>query len=313
MVVEPKLLATFREIAVRGSFSAAAGALGYTQPAVSQHVARLERRLGVRLLERDAGGVRLTPAGEALLPHADAILGQLRRAAADVRSAAGQAAPKLSIGAFGSAAATLIPRAARALRSQQPLLELHLDVVEVGPALERLATGQLDVAITADAETMPAAELDGIEHLHVCDDPMLVALPSDHSLATRASVALDELRDEAWLLTALDGRCVESFVAIQACRAAGFTPDAHAETEDYQALQGLVAAGLGVALIPFLATLTPHPDVALRRLSGPPLNRRILASVRREREPLVDHLVAELRDAARRLAVQSGGELRLAA
>src|SRR5216117_192022 len=99
-MLDPRLLASFREVAVRRSFSAAAEALGFTQPAISQHVSRLEKALGVRLLERDARGVHPTPAGEALLRGADQVLEQMRRLETDVRTAAGKAPHALRLGAF---------------------------------------------------------------------------------------------------------------------------------------------------------------------------------------------------------------------
>jgi DNA-binding transcriptional LysR family regulator len=133
-MLDLKLLTTFREVALRGSFSDAATVLGYTQPAVSQHVSRLEAALGVRLLERDARGVHATPAGELLLTRAAALLEAARRAEDDVREAAGTGRPTVRIGAFATLAAGLLPGATRDLRARRPDLRLDVKVIESGPA-----------------------------------------------------------------------------------------------------------------------------------------------------------------------------------
>src|SRR3954452_13529069 len=144
-MLDPRLLTTFREVVVRGSFSAAAEALGFTQPAISQHISRLEKGLDTRLLERDARGVRPTVAGEALLRGADGVLEQLRRLESDVRSAAGQARPALRIGAFQTSASGLLPGAVSELRARHPDVQLDLAIVEPAQGVERLAAGTLDI------------------------------------------------------------------------------------------------------------------------------------------------------------------------
>ena len=145
-MLDLKLLTTFREVAVRGSFSDAAAALDFTQPAVSQHISRLEATLGVRVLERNARGVSLTPAGEVLVRHASALLDAARRAEEAVRDAAGIGRAQVRVGAFPSAAAGLLPGATRELRARRPDAELTLQVIEEEPALDALLAGRIDVA-----------------------------------------------------------------------------------------------------------------------------------------------------------------------
>ena len=140
-MLDLKLLTTFREVAVRGSFSDAAAALDFTQPAVSQHISRLESTLGVRVLERSARGVSLTPAGEVLVRHASALLDAARRAEEAVRDAAGVGRAQVRVAAFPSAAAGLLPGATRELRSRRPDAELTLQVLEDEPALDALLAG----------------------------------------------------------------------------------------------------------------------------------------------------------------------------
>src|SRR4051794_40730349 len=144
-----RLLQTFREVALRGSFSLAADELGFTQPAISQHLARLEKHLGVRLLDRDARGVTLTPAGQALLAEVDTVLASVRRAETKAKAAAGLEAKRVRIGAFASAAAGLVPAAVRSARCQRSNVDCELDlrVMDPGPALNDLVRGKLDIAL----------------------------------------------------------------------------------------------------------------------------------------------------------------------
>jgi DNA-binding transcriptional LysR family regulator len=198
-MLDLKLLTTFREVAVRGSFSDAAVALDFTQPAVSQHISRLEAAIGVRVLERNARGVSLTPAGEVLVRHASALLDAARRAEEAVRDAAGVGRAQVRVAAFPSAAAGLLPGATRDLRGRRPDAELALQVLELEPALDALLAGRVDVAVIVDSVLSPAKRRSGLDYLPICDDEMRIAVAADHPLATRTSVALEELSDEPFL------------------------------------------------------------------------------------------------------------------
>lgn len=306
-MLDLKLLTTFREVAVRRSFSDAASALDFTQPAVSQHIGRLERTLDVRLLERGARGVTLTPAGEVLLRHAAALLDSGRRAEEEVRAAAGVGRSVIRVGAFPSAAAGLLPGATRELRARRPDAELELQVLEDGPALDALLSGRLDVAAIVASSLSPPSPRPGAEYLHVCDDELRVAVAADHPLATRASLALEELREEPFLLTEVAGTCADSNVVLHAFRAAGYAPSVRFSSDDYQALQGMAASGIGVALIPTMALTSSRSDVVVLPLRGRPPARQVLAVVREgERDALVDHFVEALRTSARALSAGPG-------
>ncbi|HEX8086340.1 MAG TPA: LysR family transcriptional regulator [Solirubrobacteraceae bacterium] len=303
-MLDLKLLQSFREVAVRRSFSAAAEALSFTQPAVSQHVARLEKALGTPLLVRDSRGVTLTPAGEALLGHAEEILGGVKRAEAEVRELAGAKRRVVRLGAFQSAAAALVADAFRAVRADHPGVELQLQAVEPDPGVAKVATGTLDATMVIESDLLPAPRLPGVELRHVFDDVMLVVLPEGHPQAVRPSIPLEELADEPWLLTDVGGNCADSNVVLSACRQAGFTPRIEFSSEDYSAVQGMAASGMGVALIPSLVTATMRPDVVVRPIRGQAPMRRILAAVRTgEDDPVVESLVEALRAAARPLGV----------
>jgi DNA-binding transcriptional LysR family regulator len=302
VMLDLKLLTTFREVALRRSFSDAATTLGYTQPAVSQHVARLEAAVGVRLLERDARGVHPTPAGELLLTRAAALLDAARRAEDDVREAAGAGRPTVRLGAFPTLAAGLLPGATRDLRVRRPDLRIDVRVIEPEPAIDALLAGRLDLATIIDSELLPLGVRPGVEHVHLCDDPLLLVMPADHPLSGRSTVGLEELAEEGWLLPEVGGTCPDSNIVLRACRDAGFEPDVRLAFDDYPALQGMAAAGVGVALIPSLATANMRSDVVIRPLRGAPPARRIQAAVRLgESDPLVDHLIEALRAAAQAL------------
>ena len=301
-MLDVRLLQTFREVAMRGSFSLAADELGFTQPAVSQHLARLERHLGVKLLERTARGVNLTPAGEALLAETEAVLSSVRHAERAAKAAGGVVASRLRVGAFPSAAAGLVPGAVREARRRGgragfPEIELDLRVMEPEPALRALARNRMDIALMIDSPLDPIVVPEGVELVQVTEDPMMIALPPDHRMATRRSIDLAELADEPFLLTELGGTCADSNIMLHACRNAGFAPNVRLESEDYNALQGMAAAGLGVSIVPRLATIGSHPGVVLRPLKDPAPSRTILAAVAKDRDALVDTFVESLRAA----------------
>jgi DNA-binding transcriptional LysR family regulator len=307
-MLDLKLLTTFREVALRRSFSEAATILGYTQPAVSQHVSRLEAALGVRLLERDARGVHPTAAGELLLTRAATLLDAARRAEDDVREAAGAGRPTVRIGAFATLAGGLLPAATRDLRARRPDLRLEVKVLEPEESVDALLADRLDVATIIDSELLPMGVRPGVEHIHLCDDPLFVVMGSDHPMAGRASIGLEELAEEGWLMPDVGGTCPDSNIVLRACRDAGFEPDVRLAFDDYPALQGMAAAGVGVALLPSLATSNLRSDVAVIPLRGHPPARRIGAAVRiGEDNPAVEHVLEALRAAGR--AMPSGRAL----
>lgn len=293
---------------MRGSFSLAAEELGFTQPAVSQHLARLERHLGVKLLERAARAVTLTAAGEALLAETDAVLASVGRAEKAAQTAGGIVASRLRVGAFPSAAAGLVPGAVRAARGRgpHPDIELDLRVMEPEPALRALERGRIDLALLIDSPLDLVSVPGGVTVLPVAEDPLMVALPPEHRLANRRSIDLAELADEPMLLTELGGTCADSNIVLHACRDAGFSPQVRLESEDYNALQGMAAAGLGVALVPRLATVGAHPGIVLRPLRGAAPVRGILAAVADDRPQIVDDFVDALRASGRALAGKDG-------
>jgi len=311
---DARLLSVFREVATRGSFSDAATALSFTQPAVSQQIARLERQLGTRLLTRESRGVALTPAGEILLRHAETVLAQLRLAEAEVQAVSGVERPRLRVGAFPSAAASIMPPALAELRGSHPEADVAMRVIEDAPALDALRRGELDVAMVLDSELSPIELPPGIEAVPVLDDPLLIALPYSHRLAGRSAIALADLRDDEWMVCGVGGTCVDSNVVLRACDTAGFEPRITFQSDDYSAIMGMVASGMGVALIPSLALVSARDDIAIRPLRDARPVRRVRAAVAVDRpSALVDALVDTLRAAGHDRPWAAGRQLALAA
>lgn len=299
-MLDVRRLRILREVAARGSFSAAATALAYTQPAVSQQIAALEREAGTRLVERGARGVRLTAAGRALVGHADAVMAQLEEAERDLAAIAGLRGGALSMAAFPSVAATLVPPAVAAFRARHPGVELSLRPLEPSEAVTALRAGEVDVAMVLEIEARPFAG-EGLCVQPVFDDPMYVALPGDHPLAKLRSVPLERLADEAWVLGTVSASCPDTELLRGACVASGFEPRLAFHCDDYPAIQGFVAAGVGVSLIPDLALVSVREDLAIRRLSGPAPVRRVLAATREQagESPAADAMVGFLVEAGR--------------
>src|SRR5215213_228416 len=272
-----RLLSVLREVALRGSFSAAAEALDYTQPAVSQQIARLERQVGVKLIEREPRGIRLTAAGEVLVRHTERILAQIAAAEAELGEVAEQARGRLRVAAFATAAGTLVPRAVAAFRRLRPAIEVELTLMDPPASIPAVRRGDLEVAITEEGGFAGDTDVSGLEVEHLMDDHMWVSLPGNHPLATRRAIDLTDLRDEDWMLACLSGTCADSNVVLRACREAGFQPRIAYTSDDYFAIQGLVASGMGVALIPGLGLASMRDDVAVRPVKGRPPYRRVAA------------------------------------
>jgi DNA-binding transcriptional LysR family regulator len=264
-----------REVARHGSFSAAGAALGYTQPAISRQIATLEAEAGATLVRRQPQGIQLTDAGRVLVEHADAILARLEEAEAELRAVAGMQAGRLRMSAFASVAATIVPLAVAEFRDRHPAVELRVEMAEGEDGLPRLKSGELDLVLTNDPDLSPD---DATDRVLLFEDPMYVALPAGHPLAGRRTVRLQDLAEEPWMLGTTRA-CPDSRLFRRACMEAGFEPSVAFQNDDYNAILGFVAAGVGVALIPDLAARTARGDVALRSLGPRGPSRRIVAVV----------------------------------
>jgi DNA-binding transcriptional LysR family regulator len=256
-------LAVFREVAARGSLSAAALALGYTQPAVSRQISALEQATGAHLFDRLPRGVRLTDQGRCLLAHAETVLDRMRAAQQDLEDLRDLGAGRLRAGAFDSADAALVPRALAAFRAAHPSVSLSVQEGTSAAMVGRLRNGEIDVAvISAYPHQTPDAGHLALHHL--LDDPLMVALPAGHRLARpgHPALRLAELAAESWI----EGFPDSSQTLTDACRRAGFAPRIDFTVREWTAKQGFVSAGLGLALVPFLAAGAIGPGIVIRPL-----------------------------------------------
>jgi DNA-binding transcriptional LysR family regulator len=299
VMFELKHLRVFKEVAERGSFSAAAEELSYSQPAVSQQIAALERAAGAKLMDRTPRGIRLTDAGRALLRHAEAVLARLAEAEAELESIGAMRSGRVRLVSFPTGGSSLIPPATAAFHDRYPGVDLILSVAEPPVALDQLRSGNVDVALLLEPGFEVGSEDDGIERIHLLDDPMFLALPRDHPLAGRRRLKLAELADETWMHGSNEGcSCPDGMIFVRACHTAGFEPRVALHNDDYAAIQGFVAAGVGVALIPQLALESVRDDVVIRQLSEPKPIRRVVAAANGNgyRSPATEAMLEILRE-----------------
>jgi DNA-binding transcriptional LysR family regulator len=285
-------LRSFVESARLGSFAAAAQALGYTAPALSQHVAHLEHELQCELLLRGARGVRLTTPGTVLLERAERLLAEADVAALAVRESAGQAR-SLRVGTFPSAAQRLVPGALASLRADHRDLELALLHFEPPDGLAQLAVGQVDAVVSHRYPGVSWRCPTGARTTRLASDRLMLMVPDQHQLASRSEVEITQLRDEVFISgTAGDPNRV---ALATACAGAGFTPRVAFETIDYVATASLVRHGFAIAVVPRLAWPADTGGLARLALRGPGggiLARHVLLAQRTGRTPA---LIAELR------------------
>lgn len=225
------------------SYTAAAELLGYTQPAVSYHMRRLQKEAGTRLVVQTGQGVRLTQAGGALVKHAETVFAAMRAAGEELSALAALGGAVVRIEAFQSICATLIPRAAASLQGQDPGLTLTLNQAEPVQARATVRDGEADLGILAkwENEPMPEGE-EAMSRVVLMSDRRCVVLRRDHPLASQREIDFADLAAESWVMENFRERFAT------ACRDAGFVPRVAATTDDEMTIQTLVTAGLGITL-----------------------------------------------------------------
>lgn len=289
-----------QEVAARGSFSAAADALGYTQSAVSRQVATLEAATGTALFEREARGVRPTGAGVVLLRHAAAVLDRVDAAQLELAGLLDRVEDRLVVGAFPTALAAVIPRALARLRREHPAIEVRLREGSTPAQLRRLRAGRLQVAVVAVGGGLEYP-LDGLRADVVLDGGLLVAVGSAHRFARRGWIMVSELADEAWIVGDATGGGPQfgPWPGLEG------TPRVTFAMRDWSARLGLVAAGLGITVIPEIMATTVPADIRLVAVDDPqPLRRSMLVVTEPERSAGVDAFVVALREAAAHLGAE---------
>ncbi|GAB7182621.1 LysR family transcriptional regulator [Kitasatospora sp. Ki12] len=306
-MIEARHLRVLRAVARTGSFSAAARELGCTQPAISQQMKALEKSVDTPLVVRSGRGMQLSEAGRVLLKHATGILAGLSAAEEEVAAIAGLRAGRVRLVSFPTASSTLVPPAVARLRDGHPGVRVSLVEAEPPESLAMLRGGECEIALafrypqSDGAAALPApahgtprearaeANLEAqqltagtdwsdLVVTPLLDDPLVGVLPAAHPLAGRGGpVGLAELAGEQWIAGC--PQCRGHLVEL--CAGAGFEPRIDFATDDYPAVVGLVAAGLGVAVLPRLALQSVRPDgvstVPVRTASGAPAVRQVVA------------------------------------
>ncbi|WP_030719445.1 LysR family transcriptional regulator [Streptomyces sp. NRRL F-2580] len=279
-MLDVRRLRLLRELARRGTIAAVAEALAFSPSAVSQQLSVLEREAGLPLLERTGRRVRLTPAGENLVRHAEAVLERLEQAEADLAEARGGLAGALRIGAFPTATRAIVPAALAALARRHPALEPMVSETDPAAVAHALRAGDLDVALVHEYDFVPASQEPGLATEPLFVEAMYLAAPAGETPGPAEGpdpgAALRAHARAPWI-TATPGTLCHA-MTVRACEAAGFTPRVRHQVDEFATVLALVAAGQGVALVPQLGVTGPaDPAVRLTRL---PVRRRTALAFR---------------------------------
>ena len=298
-MLDLRRLLVLRAVAQHGSLSAAARQLGYTQPAITHHIRRLEREAGTPLVARAGRGIRLTQAGLALAAHADAVSARLAAAEEEMAAIAGLRAGRARLASFPSSSATLVPDALARLRASHPLIEVSLVEAEPPTSLALLRRGDCDLALSFEYAGVAADEGQDFTKTPLLTDRLLAVLPAGHPLAQSGLLRLEQLAGETWIAGC--ERCRDHL--LRAAAVAGFTPTIAFATDDYVAVQRLVAAGLGVALLPSLVlAIVQLPGLVATPLASHPERQILVITPAGQQPPAVAATLAALQAASAELA-----------
>jgi DNA-binding transcriptional LysR family regulator len=293
-----------------GSVTAAARALNYAQPSISHHLARLEAETGAKLVQRAGRGIRLTDAGTLLAERAEEIIGRLDAAENELAAHVGLRQGRVRLASFPSALGTIVPAAASRLEAESPGMDLMLAEAEPPEALRMLRAGYVDVALVfrhyqqdADASP-PRAEEEGARGRLLLDEPvhLVTQAPAPGSEAEAPPPSLAAYAARRWIAGC--ERC--RGYLLRQCALAGFTPKISFTTDDYVAVQALVAAGLGVTTLPGLCLRAArHPGI--RAVPLPGARRHVFAMTYGEPPdpPATAHLIEVLAGTASLEAVSA--------
>ncbi|MEV6211830.1 LysR family transcriptional regulator [Kitasatospora sp. NPDC051914] len=269
--LDPRLLATLEAVVRHGSFNAAARELGYSAPAVSQQIAELERRAGLRVIERRP--VRATPAGMVLLDAEQRVRSAWAAASVELDAMRAGTAGRIRLGAFASAAAGIVPQALAQLQTTCPDVQVSLSQVEPEAGYSRLKRGDMDLALSYDYDFIPLPPPRTLRRTLVARDPVVAVVPADHHLADRDVIDLAGLASETWI--AAPEAALRLELLAQMARTPGFQARLAYDGDDFNTVLGFVAAGLCVAVMPQLAVPPGSTRVVARPLADPELTRFI--------------------------------------
>lgn len=299
-MLDVKRLRILREVAQRGSFSAAADSLHLTQSAISQQIAALERETGATLIDRNRGNLRLTDPGAALVGHADAVLARLGEAERELDEIAGLRGGRVRMVSFPTAGATVVIKAVASFRRRFPDVAIQLTEAEPEASIPALRAGEHDLALVYDYDYVPLPSERDLELHPLLEEHMQLALPRDHPLGRSGKVRLSDFEDATWIVGTSAGSC--GYNCLLACRNAGFEPQIGFQSDDYQVHQALVSAGMGISLVPELLLTGRHPGLRAVDIEPDAPVRRVWALTRPEetRAPATEAMLEVLRREAER-------------
>ncbi|MYR93357.1 LysR family transcriptional regulator [Streptomyces sp. SID8374] len=293
-----KKLRILRTLRDRGTVTATAEALLMTPSAVSQQLTNLAKQLGVELLEPQGRRVRLTDAAHLVLRHAEAVFAQLERADAELTGYLRGEAGEVRVGAFSTAVPALVVPAVRLLRAEdRPGPDVRVREAEAAQAYELLTAGEVDLALSLAAHA-PTARDPRFSLFPLLADPLDVALPAAHPLAGAPALRLADLAADRWIF---GGSGPWSEITTAACEAAGFVPEQAHSAAGWTAILALVEAGMGIALVPRMASREQRREgVVMRVLEADQPRRHVVAAVRHGAEsgPAVARVLKALTEIA---------------
>lgn len=293
-----KKLRILRTLRDRGTVTATAEALLMTPSAVSQQLTNLAKQLGVELLEPQGRRVRLTDAAHLVLRHAEAVFAQLERADAELTGYLRGEAGEVRVGAFSTAVPALVVPAVRLLRAEdRPGPDVRVREAEAAQAYELLTAGEVDLALSLAAHA-PTARDPRFSLFPLLADPLDVALPAGHPLAGAPALRLADLAADRWIF---GGSGPWSEITTAACEAAGFVPEQAHSAAGWTAILALVEAGMGIALVPRMASREQRREgVVMRVLEADRPRRHVVAAVRHGAEsgPAVARVLKAITDIA---------------
>ena len=288
-------LHVLRMVAACGTVTGAAEALHYTPSAVSQQLRTLGKELGVDLLVQDGRRIRLTPAARVLLEHADELFSTWEQIRGQVAAAATEGIGTLRLCGFSTAAAALLPTVAASVHATHPRSRVRIIEADPEECFDLLLADEADVAVVVATGTIPSTTDPRFEQRYLLEDPLDLLVPESHRLARERSVLLGDLVAESWIMDR-PGRPYHQLLQT-ACAAAGFSPAAAHIATEWDTGAALVAAGLGIALIPRLAHMPiGYPVVRVPLRGDPTPSRHILTGIRRgsAQQPLIADALATL-------------------
>lgn len=270
-MVDAHRLRIFLSVMASGSVNAAAGHLGISPSAVSQQVSALQKETGLTLFTRHGRGIEPTPAAHTLAAESEQLMAELKRVDAVVEDLREGGTGELSIGYFASAGYRWMPQLAKRLQAKLPELTLQMVLTEGYPPGQ---APPVDIDVVPDDPT--TAIRPGYHVTPLMTDHFVALVPADHRLAGRRRVEMAALADEAWISNDISAGITQEMVD-RACRAAGFRPRYTVEAQDHYTATAFVGAGVGITVLPDLASRTIPKTVRRLRLTNPNPVRDIVA------------------------------------